>query len=138
MQASDDVRLFSPFVSNEADPLWPFSDGTFHRVCLQKDEHGELAIAMSSEVNSSRTDHRRAGGRTYFTTAVVTSARTDPLFAYNNLRIDPASLPVASEGERAVAVRFLDLLVTALAEGRVKGLGLDRLVRELTDALDKK
>lgn len=47
---SDPVVSFGPFVANQLDPLWRFSDGVFHDQCFRKEPLAHKAIARQEEL----------------------------------------------------------------------------------------
>src|SRR6266849_7238339 len=52
--------MFSPFVSNEADPLFPFNDGVFHSECFQNHPLAHAAKTRYAEVrDKSKPENRR-------------------------------------------------------------------------------
>lgn len=44
-----DVYGFTAFVINPKDPLFPFSDASFHTQCLMNSANGKMAIEYSEE-----------------------------------------------------------------------------------------
>jgi len=50
---------FSPFVANEADPVWKFSDGAFHEECFRRDPLADAAEHRWREFNERRSPAHR-------------------------------------------------------------------------------
>ncbi len=50
IEQGDDAVAFPAFVSNRLDPVFRFSDGAFHRLCVQEDPTGRIALHRSDEL----------------------------------------------------------------------------------------
>jgi hypothetical protein len=127
--------MFSPFISNEADTLWFFSDGVFHEDCLHKHTNGTRALALHAELLKRNSPPNRFCWITgtlitdpdrYLSTGVLTSNPSDPLYRFNFAQFDRAALMNWSERKTLEA-----LLVEALSEGRLKGKGIEWLLRQI-------
>lgn len=51
------IKSFPPFIPNELDPLWKFSDGVFHASCFQGDP-----LADKAEIRYQELRHRNGPG----------------------------------------------------------------------------
>lgn len=86
---------FSPFVANPVDPLFMFSDGVFHRVCLERHPLGEDAMTWHERVRRIKPAeglcevcHQRIlSPDDYFGTGLVTRDEHDPLYAFNFIHL---------------------------------------------------
>jgi hypothetical protein len=57
--AGDRAILFEPFLANERDPLFFFSDGAFHKACIDAYSDGAAARERAAEVHEhSRPESR--------------------------------------------------------------------------------
>lgn len=55
----DRATLFEPFLANERDPLFFFSDGAFHEACVDEHPDGAAARELAAEVRAkSEPDSR--------------------------------------------------------------------------------
>src|ERR1043165_2395557 len=52
MSAREELVSFPPFVANEADPLFPFSDGVFHNDCFDAHPLSRVTRARLMEMQS--------------------------------------------------------------------------------------
>lgn len=55
MNGDSEVICFRPFVQNDRDPLFAFSDSCFHRSCFERDERAPSVVKRYNEyVDSSK------------------------------------------------------------------------------------
>lgn len=96
MRSGDRVIVFSPFVANERDPLFIFSDGVFHEECVDQHPLGSTALAVHQETVERLAPSRRlcdacgcliVDPDDYFTTGYLTSDPADPLHAFNFVQL---------------------------------------------------
>ncbi|MDO8543897.1 MAG: hypothetical protein Q7S40_25925 [Opitutaceae bacterium] len=50
MRRDSDRISFSPFVVSQLDPLWVFSDGSFHAECVRGHPLGNQAVGVEKAV----------------------------------------------------------------------------------------
>jgi hypothetical protein len=139
MLASEDLILFPPFVSNEADPLWKFNDSGFHRICFERDPLSGKAESRWQEARErGKAENRRClvCGRVildpeeYFPLGHLADEPKHPLFRFNFAQFHQSCLP-----------RWIDLAqVCWLAErqlesGAWKGKAMLQLVDMLKQTL---
>jgi hypothetical protein len=135
MHANQERISFSPFVVNELDPLWIFSDGVFHAECVRNHPLGNKAVATHEELRAKTSPQNRrcvVSGKLisepdhYLGVGILTSDPSDPLYRFNSAQFDRAAL--ADWPERKT---FVGLLAEALSSGRMKGKGIEWLLRQL-------
>jgi hypothetical protein len=125
----DEYLMFGPFVANENDPLWLFSDGAFHAACVRKHPLGTNVVAFHEE-SLRRTADRRCSisgalitdHNRYLGMGGLTSDSNDPLYRFNFAQFDCAALVDWPERKA-----FAALLTDALTSGRMKGKGVEWL-----------
>lgn len=136
---SDPVAMFSPFVVNEADPLFLFSDGAFHRDCFMKHPLAAKAEARHHEVVESRKPANRrclicgdliTDPDDYLAFGHLTDDVTNPLHRLNYKHIHRSHMDRWLE-----LPSVCDLAEKALASGEWKGKGMQWLVDALKSGL---
>lgn len=138
LQQGQDIVSFSPFVGNELDPLWRFSDAAFHEACLREDGVAEEAQKRYEELKNRTAP----GNRTcvvckreitepddYFSLGHLTDDPGHLLYHYNYVQAHRSHLPEWPE-----LTRLLKLLETFKQGGMWRGAALDHVIRELEDA----
>ena len=138
LEEGQEIVMFSPFVSNEMDPLWMFSDAAFHASCFQEHPLAKDALKRSEELMK----HTGPGNHTcvvckeeikdfddYFALGHLLSDPAHPLYRYNYLRAHRSHLPQLPE------LSQLSKLVADLKDsGTWGGPALDRLLIVLNQA----
>jgi len=141
MTKSQATVSFSPFVSNEADPLFRFSDGVFHKECFQKEPLAEMAKARCVEVREqSIPENRRCRvcGKTivnpddYLPLGHLTNDRLHPLYQFNYTHLHRSCLHQWPD-----LGRVTDLAEKHLETGAWKGNGMRWILKALK-SLDQK
>ena len=132
---------FSPFVANESDPLWKFSDGAFHEECFQRDPLADAAERRWREFDERRAPAHR---RCYICEKPITNP--DDYVPFVHLTDDP-SHPLHrlnfAAFHRSCLRRWSDLglvyeiAVTQMRVGAWKGRGMQWLIDTLKDAQGK-
>lgn len=129
----DEYIMFGPFVANENDPLWLFSDGVFHAACVHRHPLGTKAVALHEEFVRRGVDRRCSisgalvtDPNRYLGLGVLTSEVNDPLYRFNFARFDRVALADWPERKTIAA-----MLGDALASGRMKGKGIEWLYRQI-------
>jgi hypothetical protein len=138
LRDGDEVVSFSPFVSNELDPLWKFSDAGFHVNCFHQDALSEKAQQRYEELRN----HVGLGNRTcvvckteitdpddYFAVGHLTDDREHPLYRYNYVQAHRSCLPQWSE-----LSQLSGLIEDVQKSGAWRGQALKTLLRELKEA----
>ena len=89
-----EIDGFLHFVANAADPLWPLSDGAFHRECLEKDALGRQAMEFAGIARRRIDPGNRiccidnkpvANPQDYLFIPLLTSDPNEKVFKYNFL-----------------------------------------------------
>jgi hypothetical protein len=84
--------MFPPFVANELDPLFPFSDAVVHEACLRTHPWGPAARAVRALIHEQNANSVRrcvvcqeaiTDPDDYLTTWYLTSDTRSPLFRFN-------------------------------------------------------
>jgi hypothetical protein len=92
LRPGDDVVAFPPFIPNEADPLWIFSDAAFHSTHFHQHPLANEALRRYEEFKAMTVSSRRVCmvcGRSidtpdeYFTFGHLTSDPSDLLYRFN-------------------------------------------------------
>ena len=126
---------FPPFVMNELDPCFVFSDGAFHEDCVSKHAHGADALDRVNEWDSRVGPGKRkcvvcktevTDPDDYLLIEYLTDRESDPLRAFNYTHLHKSCLP-----GWASRSRFIELANAELAVGSWGGPYLARLVREI-------
>lgn len=129
------VVIFPPFVANELDPLFLFSDAAFHEECFSRHPLANMALALFKEMDAkSQPSDRRCVVCTqsindpddYVGFGHLTSDESEPLFVYNFSQFHQSCL--GRWPDRAKAKRLLQELVSSKGwKGRSLNWVLDRL-----------
>jgi hypothetical protein len=123
---------FPPFVANEADPLWMFSDALLHKDCFLNHPLGSRASARLKEVQESAVQSRLlcvvCGERISNPDSLVplghlTGDSAHPLWRFNYSHLHRAC--ISKWLDRELVVRELQSM---LAKGDWRGKGLDWLL----------
>jgi hypothetical protein len=134
LRDGDEVVSFSPFVSNELDPLWKFSDAAFHATCFHEDPLSEKARQRYHELRSHVGPGRRMcvvckkeimEPNDYFGVGYLTDDQ-HPLHRYNYTQAHRSCLSQWSE--RSQLSKLLDDFNKS---GAWRGVGLESLLSEL-------
>ena len=105
---------FAPFVFNENDPLYTWSDSVVHRACLETHPSRELALrakeALEGEGGVSGLPCVVCGhalgsmGSEWFVTWVLSSDPHSPLFEFNHVWLHKAHFPAWVSAARCQSV----------------------------------
>lgn len=137
-----EIVAFPPFVQNEADPLWLYSDGVFHAEHFHRHPLADAARSRMREVlghvlpESCRCQVCEAiiaDPDDYLSLGHLTADATDPLHRYNYTRLHRSHLPDWADLDRVTA-----LLIDARRSGSVKGRAITWLLAHLAKARDLK
>jgi hypothetical protein len=135
------LKMLPPFVANEADPLFKFSDGAFHEECFRLDplssKVGRRLDEMSERSNPSS---RRClvcskvinDPDDFFSLGHLTDDPEDPLRQFNFAQFHRSCLPIWSN--LTVVRNFAEKQVES---GAWKGSAIQKLVDILRNAKDK-
>lgn len=138
LETGQELVLFSPFVWNELDPLWKFSDAAMHETCFRSDALSQKAQERCDELWRHTPPHNYTCvvcGQAitqfdeYFSLGHLTENPADPLFAYNYTQAHRSHLPQWSE-----LSHVLELLAALKASGTWRGRALDHWISELEEA----
>lgn len=132
------IVAFSPFVNNERDPLWVFSDGAFHAQCFLNHPLAEKAQARQKEILERLGPGNRfcvVCGREitdpddYFTVGHLTEDENHPLYRYNYTQAHRSHLNTWSE------MSYVYELIEDLKHTQTwRNAALDRLLVELRES----
>ncbi|MBL8297957.1 MAG: hypothetical protein JNN30_06350 [Rhodanobacteraceae bacterium] len=126
---------FPPFVVNELDACFVFSDGAFHEACVRKHMHGIDALRRVDEWASRVGPGKRkcivcemevADPDDYLLIDHLSDREEDPLREFNYTHLHRSY--VQKWNSRS---RFVDLAAAALASDSWKGPYLIRLIEEI-------
>ena len=128
---------FPPFVVNELDPCFVFSDGAFHETCVHEDEHehGVEALRCVDEWASRVGPGKRkcvvceteiTDPDDYLFIERLLGRDSDPLRAFNYTHLHKSCLPRWESRSR-----FIELANAALASDSWKGPYLAHLIGEM-------
>lgn len=101
INAAADAAMFSPFVSDRADPLFVFSDSVAHAVCLERHPLSADATHWHAEAVRNRTTAMKVCevcGKSiqdpddYFGTGLLSRSVDSPLFEYNFAHVHQSHL----------------------------------------------
>ena len=137
IQEGQEIVAFSPFVSNELDPLWVFNDGAFHAECFYEHPLAEETLARYKEIR----EHHGPGNRfcvvckreildpdNYFAVGYLADDVFQPLYRYNYTQAHRSCLPRWAE-----LPYFYELLEDLRQSGTWLGKSLNELLAELRD-----
>ena len=140
LEDKQETVSFSPFVSNELDPLWPFSDAALHSACFDHHPLWSEAIARHEEMRKKTAPGNRAcvvckaeieDPDDYFGLGYFVSNPRDPLYHYNYTEAHESCLPNWSE------VSHLYRLLRELKQsGQWKGSSLDETLLTLRETCE--
>ena len=138
MEDACDVVAFAPFVPNELDPLWVFSDGVFHSECFSRHPLAERARARLAYLHerTSRPDtgyplcalceREITDPDAYITLGHLTDDVASPMYRYNCVQAHEYCLARWDELPRVY--RWLEEQKRA---GAWRGVALDWLLTKL-------
>jgi hypothetical protein len=138
LQEGQELVCFSPFVWNELDPLWKFSDAAVHETCFREDALAEKAQKRYDELESHIFPRNRLCGvckqeithpDDYFSLGHLRESPEDILSAYNYTQAHRSCFPRWSE-----LSQVLDLLKALKASETWRGQYLDHWISELEEA----
>jgi hypothetical protein len=131
---------FSPFVGNEADPLFRFNDSVVHSECLRRDPLGleaqeRHAFALAQNAYASRVclicGQHINNPNEYFGLGFLTNDSSDELHCLNFKHFHSACLPLWDDLERVHA-----LAADRLRTGKWRGRAMQRLEETLRKAIE--
>jgi hypothetical protein len=135
IEEGQEIESFSPFVANELDPLYMFTDGAFHSTCFYNHPLAEKAQARWAEIVERNGRGKRLcvvckreikHPDDYFTIGHLVEDRNHSLYRYNYCEAHRSCLPRWSE------LPYVYKLIEDLREsGTWEGPTLDRLLSEL-------
>ena len=121
--ASDELETFAAFIGDRLDPLHVFSDGCFHRACVDAHPLGAEARAWQQRaLDEPRPRRCNACGEVivdpddYFGTGLLARGAEDPLHAFNFVHLHRSH---AASWPRFAQLRAV--LDAAIAAGRWGG-----------------
>jgi hypothetical protein len=134
IEGTDEFVAFPPFVENEIDPLWIFSDSVLHQKCF--DEH---PLSTQALLRYEVTRKLRVRPKTcvvckmdvttpddYFVLGHLTDDINDPLFEYNYTQFHLSHLSQWADLDLICA-----LITEARRSGKMKGKGVDWMLSRL-------
>jgi hypothetical protein len=138
LQEGQELVCFSPFVGNELDPLWEFSDAACHEICFREDPRAKEAQSRYEELRSRTSPGNRScvvckqqimDPDDYFSLAHLTDDPENGLYRFNYKQAHRSCLPRWSE-----LSQVLDLLKALKASETWRGPALDYWISELEEA----
>ena len=135
IQSADDAVMFSPFVSNQADPLYVFNDAVVHVACFREHPLAEAARARYEEVRERTNPKNRL---CFVCGEQITNP--DDYLAFGHLVDDPkhplhslnyAQFHRSCLGSWSALSDTIRNLETLDHSGTWKGDALKRLIKEL-------
>jgi hypothetical protein len=141
IQSASDAVMFSPFVSNQADPLFVFNDATVLAGCFRKHPLGETAQARYEELRERTNPTNRS---CFVCGSQITNP--DDYLAFGHLVDDPkhplhsfnyAQFHRSCLGHWSALADVLRYLEALDQSGTWKGDALKRLIKELRVAQPK-
>lgn len=136
----EDCSKFSSFVSNEVDPLYFFSDCTFHTHCLAGHQDANLLRQWYGEFESNLMSGGKISSVSgvlisspeyYFSVGFLSSDANSPVARYNFFQCDIRELS-SWDG----ATEMLITLRAALSENVIRGKGIDWVISKLASQLE--
>lgn len=135
------LRVFSPFVANEADPLWGFSDRAFHEDCFRRHPLADRVERRWRETTKHRSPERRIcilcksiinNPNEYISFGHLTEDTSNPLHRLNFAAFHRACLSNWSD------ISYIYSLATMqITSGLWKGHGMKWLVDTLQQLRDQ-
>lgn len=129
----DEIISFWAFVSNQADPLWIFSDKAFHRSCFLANPYAELALSVYEDWLQKGSNkicvvcHQIiVNPDDYIGFGLLTSDKNEDIYRYNNLHFHRQHVSQWVELPQAY-----HLLEAYQSSRKWIGDGLKRLLQEL-------
>lgn len=135
IEGGEERVSFAPFVSNEANPLAVFSDGTFHVSCFRAHPLAEQAILVSNEARAKNAPGARLcrvcglpvlDPDDYLGMGYHTGDPGHPLYNFNFAHLHRSCLASWSE-----LARVCGLAQRAVADGMWQGAASQQLARAL-------
>ena len=132
LEEGQEVVAFSPFVGNELDPLWVFSDAGFHADCFHQHPLSGEAKARYENSLKRTGPHNRVcvvckreikDPDDYFTLGYLVSDRFHPLFPYNYTQAHCSCLPKWPE-----CFHLYELIKDLAQSGDWRGNGLEQIL----------
>jgi len=136
IKEEDDLIAFPPFIGDASDPLWMFSDGTFHYQCLARHPLAAEAERRSLEWRTRSRPGQRlcivcseeiVQPNDYGTLGHLTSDQEDPLFPFNYVQFHKSHL-----GLWPAWPQVRELLQSRISTEH-SGSGLEMLLAELAN-----
>jgi hypothetical protein len=140
LEEGQEIVSFAPFVGNELDPLWSFSDAAFHSLCFHDHPLSVEATARYEEMRKKAGPGNRAcvvckaqikDPDDYLGLGYLISDPQNPLHRYNYTHAHVSCLPKWSE-----LLHVYDLIKDLKQSGKWKGKGLDDLISILQHAVN--
>jgi hypothetical protein len=135
IKEGEDIISFSPFVANQLDPLWIFSDGVFHADCFHREPLSHKALERYQEIRRRLGPGNRfcvvceeeiKDPDNYFTLGYLTEDESEPLYKYNYTQVHRSCLSNWPELSRVFAE--IDKFNIS---GKWEGDALDRILADL-------
>lgn len=132
------IKMLPPFIANEADPLWRFSDGSFHEECLLLDPlGGEIDRRVAEVVERTNPSKRQClicgqvidDPDDYFSLGHLTGNSESPIYKFNFGRFHLSHLHLWSELSSVCA--FAE---EQIKSGAWRGRGMEFIVEVLKSA----
>lgn len=125
LMKGQEIVSFSPFVADQRDPLYRFSDAAFHRACFANEPLAEAAIRRSTEVRTRSgpgnrscivCDEQIVDPDEYFGVGFLTDDPSSPVFEFNYLQFHRSHF---LQWDRAAEFRRLveEFLSSSASEG---------------------
>ena len=135
IDSAQETVLFAAFVVNAADPVYRFSDGVFHRCCIEADVSGRRCLGLWEQFLASRGPSGRpcdacerpiVDFRDHLGFGVLSSIPDSPLFFLNFVQLHRSHV---AEWDRIGGV--VELLRDSYRDGELSGPEAERLVQDL-------
>lgn len=135
MSSNDKLKAFGPFVSNDADPLSVFHDGTFHLDCFENHPLAQDAVKLYELVEANGKPEKRVSFITgaliddptdYLPLGHLTSDEGDKLYEFNFAHFRKSELAGWERLDELVL-----LLSSAKDSEQIKGRGIDWIIEQL-------
>jgi len=141
IKESDEIVSFPPFISDELDPLFEFSDTGFHSSCFRQHPLSENAESCYREIlEQTCYEHRICVvcGRNitdpddYLTLGCLRSDPEHPLHKYNHIQLHRSCITEWRE-----LTVFYDILNHFWKTGKIRGVALKSLLDEIRTPADR-
>lgn len=136
IEEGEEIVSFPPFIPNDLDPLWIFSDGVFHAACFYREPLANKAVLRYEELRQKNGPGNRIcvvcsseikDPDEYITLGHLTEDEKHPLFKYNYAQVHRSCLSKWSE------VPFLCQEIRQLSQsGTWGGKALEKLIADLS------